>query len=604
MKIQIIPYELKDKLVVKELEEPILEKITLLKEKGYEINNTTNKSVYMAKEYGYAYYKYIEYIKNGNEKGDVAYIGINNYVYGMREISSSMIYRIEMNEDTDFYIPYELKDEIGIKPLSTPILYEKEIKNKEVFALKNETAFSIQISNTSNYSQERYDITKYDSNGKIIMSSLNTYGTITLNSGESFIINSSNEYPITLYIPYEAVSNEGPIIEAVQIKELLYWYDIINNEYRVDKSSKAVKKIKVDVNWNGKEAGEIMLKQGNNTISSINGTFELVLGEKFNVNEEIYAVCKSKDGTYSNAKKLALKMVDSVIDLKELTIPSIKLGSTIGDTPILAAQEFVSQFSPIKFTASFDEKTGILKFIVGSQEVYSLENFNKEYEKAKKAYDLGVDFGGRASYSLSSKWDWGSIVVGGYIEARVVNGDIKIIEGGININGKPSLTFGTQTFIGPIPVYASAKAGVDLGFSAKLLKGGVLNTGELKLTGDFNIGPNIIPEVGVGIKGLNAGVRGKLKVNSQITYNPLSTNFSIYGGIGLKVDVLSKTYETKMISREWASKSKSSEVNLLELEEFDIFDTSKYTLMDRDYLNEASPWLSDGVSQIINLMNL
>ena len=39
-----IPYELKDKVIVKELEEPILEKITLLKEKGYEINNTTNNS--------------------------------------------------------------------------------------------------------------------------------------------------------------------------------------------------------------------------------------------------------------------------------------------------------------------------------------------------------------------------------------------------------------------------------------------------------------------------------------------------------------------------------------------------------------------------------
>ena len=30
------------------------------------------------------------------------------------------------------------------------------------------------------------------------------------------------------------------------------------------------------------------------------------------------------------------------------------------------------------------------------------------------------------------------------------------------------------------------------------------------------------------------------------------------------------------------------------------FDTSNYTLMDRDYLNETSPWLSEGVSTISN----
>ena len=293
-------------------------------------------------------------------------------------------------------------------------------------------------------------------------------------------------------------------------------------------------------------------------------------------------------------------MVDSVIDLNELTIPSIKLGDTIDNTPILAEQEFVSQFSSVKFTSSFDEKTGILKFILGKQEEDSLEDFNKEYEKAKKAYELGVIYGGRSSYSFSSKWDWGEVEVGGYIEARVINGNIKIIEGGININGNPSLTFGTQTFIGPIPVNASVKAGVDLGFSAKLLKDGLLNTGELKLTGDFNIGPNIVPQIGIGINGFKVGPFGKFKLNSQITYNPLSTNFSLYGGIGLKMTILSKEYETPMISREWSSKSKSSEVNALEVEEFDIFDTSKYTLMDRDYLNETSPWLSDGVSTMSN----
>lgn len=588
---------IKYKHFIKTNNNEIFYKITLLKEKGYEINNTTNNTIYMAKEYGYSYYKYITYRKKGNEKGGMDDININSSVYGNKEIRDSAIYRIEMNENTDFYIPYELKDEIDIKPLSNPILYEKEIKNKEVFALKNETAFSIQIINTSNYSEKTYDITKYDSNGKIIMSSSDTYGTIILNSGESFIINSSNGYPITFYTAYEAVSNEGPIIEAVKIKEII-WYDIINNEYRVDKSNKAVKKIKVDVNWNGKEAGEIMLKQGNNTISSTNGVFELVLGNNFNVNQDIYAVCKSKDGTYSNAKKLALKIVNSVIDLKDLTIPSTKLGSTISTTPILAANDFAYQFLPIKFITSFDEKTGTLKVIIGSQEAYSLKKFNKEYEKAKKAYNLGVAFGERTSYSLASKWKMDLITVGGYIEARVVNGDIKIIEGGININGKPNCAFGTQTFIGPVPVYASAKGVVDLGFSSKLLKDGLLNTGELKLTGDFNIGPNITPEVGVGIKGLNTGARGKLKLNAQATYNPLSTNFSVYGGIGLQATVLSKTYATEMISREWATKGKSSEVNLLELEEFDIFDTTKYSLMDRGYLNETSSWLSEGVSTI------
>ena len=82
----------------------IFYKTTLLKEKGYEINTNSIESVYITKEYGYSYYKYIEYVKSANGKGDVAYIDINSYVYSSLEISPSRIYRIEMNEDTDYTI--------------------------------------------------------------------------------------------------------------------------------------------------------------------------------------------------------------------------------------------------------------------------------------------------------------------------------------------------------------------------------------------------------------------------------------------------------------------------------------------------------------------
>ena len=296
-----MPYDVRDKIIIKEINEPVLEYIEFEKDKVYEINNNYTEDITLESG-GYGRYNYIRYDKNGEmQNSRYAYEG---YIYAYKE-STLRVENIGSNNKT-CYIPYDYKKYIEVKETTMPVFYQLNMESGKAYTIRNKMNYKIYIPNTSSYSGNRYNLKRYDELGNLKDNYTERYGDITMNARDTISITQVKGDNMTLYIPYEVMSTFN--IQAVNIGVNGRSYDVMKERLNILSDNEKEYDINIKVDWEGKTPKLVRLLQGDRYLDIYSNNAKYKLGAFFNTNEDIYAVAISEDGEYSPAEKLYLNI--------------------------------------------------------------------------------------------------------------------------------------------------------------------------------------------------------------------------------------------------------------------------------------------------------
>ncbi len=602
--ILMLPYELKD--TVKKVSTPVFYKIDVELDKSYEFTNKTklNQSIIITsyEEASYFNYDYATYDEDNNMVTTKINAGDYRRYY---EHSTEPNKKIKLGLQTDvddikLYLPYESKS--NIKTINAPVFEKIKVEKNKNYYFKNNSngAVIIDKSNTNKYTE--FMVVKYDEYGRISYKSDSTSNANTyLDKGEAVSIKLKDykDKDVYLHVPYELSEKDRPIIKSVKYLKnngVYGTYDISTSIIKVPKTSKDKKSINIVVDWNGKTRKEVRLQQGVRCVTSKDGIFNIVLGDYFDVDEDIYAVAVSEDGKYSTPVKTKIKIVkgNSTADDDSFTLGNYQVGTAPSWLPFIGGQSFDLNLGKVKFTSRYDESKGTYKFILGTgSSIASPEDFDKKFEKIQKAYDLGQAYGTISGFNIGSTWGFetdGS----GYLECESIDGKLKIIKGGIAVNAGLSKNIGSQFMVSIVPVYVKANVGASVGFTSDFYKEAPISYGKLNLSGAFDVNPSVQPRGGVGIdQVVSVGLKGSLGISIGVkSLNPNPT-FSISGGIGIAAELLGVfSHEVFLGPYTWPSSYKNEN----QIEKVDLYDENNYKQISREYLDSNSGWLGNKTS--------
>lgn len=195
-------------------------------------------------------------------------------------------------------------------------------------------------------------------------------------------------------------------------------------------------------------------------------------------------------------------------------------------------------------------------------------------------------------------------------------------EGKVGIEASASLTAGWQFFVGPVPIYCELGGEGKVGATGIVLaKGHGEYEGRLSLA----LGIKAFAYAGIGVSGITAGVYGDVGIDAKIDLIPSTSLDAVSGEANLHVKATLGPFEVKSPSLisgrlliydrdgdeegsgiggaipdliNGAKKNAINKGNLIA----QIYDSSKYTAIDRSYLSQQSGWNSKGAVDNSGLM--
>lgn len=608
----ILPYGHNQTIKIRESKKELIKKLDLTTGKEYDIKN--NSEYYWntdSNEYNSAIsYKdngEINYMKTENM---IAYYGDNEYL-GEQYEGVNENGRFRVNGSTPEYYPeynymFIPNEYCTVEEKDTPIWGEMEILKGKEYKIKNTTGQETGVSSLFSENGELYNYTVYSSSGKIIKQEKNkSYIFIEkLLPNETIVITLSNGDSGVVLVEQDLLPSSAlkrPIIKSVSMIDNGKEINMIEDLIRIDKNSKESKNIKVDVNWNGKRPKEVRLQQGREYVSSLDGNFNLVLGEKFNIDEGIYAVAISQDDKVSTSVLLNTEIRDTSNsitggqDSGRIDVGTIDIDSLPEEIPFLGGESVDIRYDNIKFAARFDEKKGTLKIIFGESGANSIK-FEENFNKAKIAYELK-----QPSKSDSNKLKFGNWPIDGGVEGYAEYGyesqtkEFKFLTGGIVGEGSLDVSLTKQFLITYIPAYIKATIGAKAGLGFDLeKKSNTSQLGKFDLKGSYSLTPSVNPEGGIGIDGISTlGVVGGLSSIFERTSSNKKTSVSVKGYIGGKFTA-GELFDLKfeLGNFDWNSDSR----NIKGLESIELYNTKNYEQLSRSYIKENSGWIGNNIS--------
>ena len=218
-----IPYERKEELKIVESQEELIYDGVLKSNTTYEIVNTGQSISLLKAESGTIYYDYIIYKNDGSINNFY-----KNYSSAINTNANKRKVRIK-DKDYNYYIPYEIKDELKIVESQEELIYDGVLKSNTTYEIIN-TGQSISLSKTES-GTIYYDYIIYNNDGSINNFYKNYSSSINTNANKRKVRIKDKDY--NYYIPYE-IKDELKIVESQE--ELIYdgvlksntTYEIIN----------------------------------------------------------------------------------------------------------------------------------------------------------------------------------------------------------------------------------------------------------------------------------------------------------------------------------------------------------------------------------------
>ena len=477
-----------------------------------------------------------------------------------------------------------------------------------------------------------------DTHGISVIPSL-TSGTITVSkNGYITRIITAEQLEVSKKIYLQPTSYEGPVVSAVWVGTT----DLLNSSYAIGLLSDQSITITAEVDWGSSSYGGIALMQDARTVKFTGNSLTTVLKDNFDVTEKIYIVATDAAG---NTTKKALKFesgsvsaVPNILDgagfsIKNtisITLPDnikpdffagqkinvgvssilpVTVSAEDGKVYVAIGVDLVSYSSSDKWatnaetgnrahvlthkTKTFIDKfkdTGILNTKGAASSLKKLKNLEQTYKTAIK-YPQG-SFGFDADFTILGFAE-------GYYDAQ---GNVTWLDGGIIFN--PSILVSTNLpfTLGPIPMYFEASLSANIQAQLNI----IFNEAAKNFTPNGQISGTVALSggVGFGIKKVlygGGGVEGKLTpdwkiyVNGQ-DYFKLTASVNAYAKVGIAFFEYKHSWDPfyNEVWVEYPQANAAKGVSLMS--ESGFYDVSSYEVKDLSYLDEASSFTANQMS--------
>ena len=150
-----VPYEKKNNIEIKEVKNPEIIIYNIEKDKSLEINNICTNEIVIGRGFGDRY-EYIKYDKERivNDFHDNSYGNIN------LKLNQRLILRNSKNDNLEFYIPYEKRNDIEVKFSEEKVISYFILEVGKSYKIVNKTENGAIIKNTTSY-VNRFDYIRY-----------------------------------------------------------------------------------------------------------------------------------------------------------------------------------------------------------------------------------------------------------------------------------------------------------------------------------------------------------------------------------------------------------------------------------------------------------
>ena len=349
-------------------------------------------------------------------------------------------------------------------------------------------------------------------------------------------------------------------------------YDLLHQPINIYEKSKA--EVSVKVNYKKCTGNEkIYLTQGtekslemeNNTLKTFKPT------DVFDEGKDIYILIVNTEIGKSISKRTKLKIVKKVADGEWIPDSGVegwnfKIGKETGLTvpdsvAVFGGMEINWKLDFIPISVEYDKEDSNKINIVFGTNIEHVDNgkdkeeskffkdfdfnkYKKDFKKAaskqgrtlkqlrndfkmSKNYKMNL-FGGNVASGGSSKKAF-DVDVAGYAEAKIINGELKFIEGQLCFDAEVSVTYQGQLFIWVVPVYYEVGAGAGIG-----IEGDMINISPESFIPQFEayINAKIKGSIGGGVgvaKIATVGLAGEASLNLR---NALSKDYLKVWGEG------------------------------------------------------------------------
>ena len=230
-----IPIEYSNYLEIRELSTPVYEKLTIMRDKNYELINKGDIGVGTFIE-GYSDISeakmldviYYDGYGNVSSVSHNSYYGIRNELHGNYKMKLSLL----SHDEFVIGIPYEYKDLIEIKQISEAIVYNVDMLQGQYYEVINSSGKNLVVGNNSDELDKSFEIIYYGGNGNIKQAYFNQKDDINIYDGEKIRIGLSHGKSMNLSIPYEYKDSikkvSMPVFQKLDI-EFGKTYELISN---------------------------------------------------------------------------------------------------------------------------------------------------------------------------------------------------------------------------------------------------------------------------------------------------------------------------------------------------------------------------------------
>jgi hypothetical protein len=423
----------------------------------------------------------------------------------------------------------------------------------------------------------------------------------------------------------QPVSNGEPVVSAVWIGNI----DVRNQNYAVGMLTGSPVTLSAEVDWGDSTYGSIALMQNSKTVLFTGTILTTVLGDNFDVSEDIYIVAmdaagnftkkalKFESGTFSAlpdfldgisfeaSDKISITLPDTVkpeffagtnIKVGVSTIVPVTISAEDGKVYVAIGVDLInyekSEKEPegkVKTFVDMFKDTGILDTEGAASSIKKLNNLKETYKtvlgNAKGSFGFDADF-----------------TILGFAEGYVDSvGHVTFLDSGMIFNPSISVNYNLPFAIGPVPMFFEASLKAKIEAQLNLLFNETAKSftpnGECAGTISLSLG------VGAGLKKvlyLSGGGEGNLKpvyhwYKDAPDYFKLSASANFYAKAGVafwEYKISSNSLEA--VWCEYPETPFDLQASLMCTEEF--YNTTNYIMKDLSYLDQGAFFVANGES--------
>lgn len=405
-------------------------------------------------------------------------------------------------------------------------------------------------------------------------------------------------------------STNLPVFKSISLMNDYGSVDLRSNPLAISKGDNALTSINVNVDWRTNTAYKIYLCQGDKKFELTNGINTLSLSNELEVGKIVYIMAQAANGRIT--RKILKISVSNSSTTNNASNSSINFGSggSFGlpsNMPLISGMELNMSFPLVKVTYSVEGNKikGVISASGDVKEQFRYDKFKvvKEVCKnnSKRTYKQAAALLGNMIPATKTRLiSEGSMLIYGFIEGTIDEKGVYLSDTGIvaNFEGKNEWTF--PSAIGPVPVFAQVFIAAEINAALGIKRDNRLDN--YTPYGSIHAGATLGMGVGLGypkLLSVSGGASGTFDINMKFfdttNSDPLTVDLSFKAYLKATLwgaNVLGSPWEKPLGNPIRLYPRPQAASRMLSLSN-NIYDTSNYELMSRDYINNSTNFVAN-----------